>query len=723
MFTQSRSLLFTLIAAGIMAGQVDAQPQPISPIPTQQQKDWQSLETIAFLHFGINTFTGREWGDGTEDPALFNPTEFDAAQWARVLKESGMKLAILTAKHHDGFCLWPSQYTDHTVANSPWRDGQGDVVKEFIEACRAEGLEVGLYLSPWDRHEPTYGDSPKYNQFFKNQLRELLTQYGKIDEVWFDGAMGEGPNGKRQVYDWAGYYALIRELQPEAVIAIMGPDVRWVGNESGVARETEWSVQIVPPGQEEHPRYTMNPTQVEGSFEHLAQAQNDDRESGPLVWYPAESDVSIRPGWFYHPEEDDQVKTLEHLLDIYYQSVGRNSVLLLNIPPDPRGLIHENDVERLQDWREVIDATFDDNLAENAEVSASSVWPQDPQNSAGNLVDGDPDTYWAPSANDRFPALVVTLPQKSAFDVIELQEPIDYGQRIAGFAVDAMVEGSWKEIATGTTIGYKRLLRLPYTVSDQIRIRFLEWRATPMLSRVALFERPPVVRIEAADDLFLTELPVRLESDTPGAKIHYTIDGRDPGPTDTRFIGTFKLVHSATVRAYALGGVQIAERPFTKVVPYEPVLAANPFPGLAYEYYEGGWQSLVDLPAREPAARGTVEGITLEPRQQDQHFALQFKGFITVPERGIYRFYLTSDDGSRLWIHDDLVVDHDGLHGMVEKRGSVALQAGMHPFRLAYFNAAGDFGLRLEYEGPGVPRQAVPSSVFHHVNVPSVDGE
>jgi len=270
--------------------------------PTPQQLAWQESELTMFLHFGINTFTDREWGDGKEDPKLFNPIELDARQWVQVAKDAGFKYMILTAKHHDGFCLWPSEYTEHSVKNSPWRAGKGDVVRELADACQEAGMKMGIYLSPWDRHEQTYGDSPVYNQYFRNQLTELLTNYGEISEVWFDGACGEGPNGRRQEYDWQSYYEVIRKLQPNAVIAICGPDIRWVGNEDGVARETEWSVQDANP---------VIHKDIEGK-----------------VWYPAECDVSIRPGWFWHKSQDDKVKSLEHLLDIYYKSVGRNRTLL-----------------------------------------------------------------------------------------------------------------------------------------------------------------------------------------------------------------------------------------------------------------------------------------------------------------------------------------------------------------------------------------------------------
>ena len=293
------------------------------------------MEFTCFAHFGMNTFTDREWGQGTEDPKRFNPTAFDADQWVAACKRGGMKLLIATCKHHDGFCLWPSKYTEHCVKNSPWRNGRGDVVKEVSAACRRGGIRFGIYLSPWDRHEKTYG-SDAYNEYYKNQLRELLSNYGDIAEVWWDGACGEGPNGKRQVYDWAAYIKIVRELQPNALMAICGPDIRWVGNENGLARETEWSVQ--PPIPDSH-----------------ATANSASEKTWPIDtvfrWYPAECDVSIRPGWFYHASQDRQVKSLRELLEIYYCSVGRNSVLLLNVPPDRRGRFHENDVARLGELR------------------------------------------------------------------------------------------------------------------------------------------------------------------------------------------------------------------------------------------------------------------------------------------------------------------------------------------------------------------------------------
>ncbi len=463
--------------------------KPVYPVPTSQQLAWQKMEYIAFVHFGMNTFTGKEWGDGTEDPSLFNPTEFNAKQWVKAVKDAGMKMIILTAKHHDGFCLWPSKYTEHSVKNSPWRNGKGDIVKEVADACREGGIQFGFYLSPWDRHESSYGNSPVYNEYFKNQLRELLTNYGEICEVWFDGACGEGPNGKRQEYDFAGYYSVIRELQPNAVIAIMGPDVRWVGNESGVARETEWSVQAVPSENLSEPRFKFNPTLVQGSLNYLTDQTEIERQTGSLVWYPAECDVSIRPGWFYHASQDDKVKSLVHLLDIYFKSIGRNSVLLLNLPPDQRGLIHENDVQRLRELRQAVDKMFEHDYTEGASASASNVCDNDARYAANNVLDHDPSTFWTTDEDITEASFNIDLDSIQTFNVAMLQENISLGQRVAEFKLEIQQEDEWKEIAKGTTIGYKRLLRLPTVSTDTIRLTITKSRGCPIIHTFSLYKK------------------------------------------------------------------------------------------------------------------------------------------------------------------------------------------------------------------------------------------
>ncbi len=450
--------------------------------PSPQQLAWQELEFIAFIHYTVNAFTDKEWGDGTEDPAIFNPTQLDVRQWVKTCKDAGMKMIILTAKHHDGFCLWPSRYTDHSVKSSPYKNGKGDIVGELARACREAGLKLGLYLSPWDRHEPTYGDTEGYNRFYKSQLREILTNYGEVTEVWFDGA--RGPDAKDMEYHWNDYYAIVRELQPGAVV-FNGPDIRWVGNERGYARESEWSVM----NRNEQPFGFINPTQKDlGSLEALGEGDH-------LIWYPAETDVSIRPGWFYHAKEDDRVKSVEHLLDIYFSSVGYNSVLLLNLPPDKRGLIHENDVRRLREFRKVLDAIFDENLAAGAKAAASNVKGNNPTFAAEKITDGDKETYWTTDDWTTTASIEFDLGAERTFNVAELAEHIKIGQRISEFALDAWDGGAWKEFAHGTTVGYKRLLRFDPVTASKVRLRILDSRVCPTLSGFGLYHAPPLGKI------------------------------------------------------------------------------------------------------------------------------------------------------------------------------------------------------------------------------------
>ncbi len=469
-------------------GAVDA-PKPLFPIPAEQQIAWQEMEYIAFAHFGMNTFTNKEWGDGTEDPALFNPTEFNARQWIKVIKDAGMKMLILTAKHHDGFCLWPSQYTEHSVKNSPWRKGKGDVVREIANACQAEGIKLGIYLSPWDRHEPTYGDSPVYNKFFRNQLRELLGSYGEITEVWFDGACGEGPNGKRQVYDWDSYYAVVREMQPNALIFGCGPDIRWVGNESGVARETEWSAQFITNDILNRHWVEYHRSYVNGSGADLADRIAKNHGNHKMMWYPAECDVSIRPGWFYHPDQDEKVKSLEHLIDIYYKSIGRNGVFLLNLPPDQRGLIHENDAARLLELRETIDRTFQYDVAAYQSAKASNVRGNHSFFNADKAVDRSKHTYWATDDGVTSATLEINFGEIKPFNVSMIQEHIALGQRIYEYSIEVWI-GGWKEIARGTTIGYKRLNHFPTVKVARVRLVIHKSRACPVIQSFGLYNAP-----------------------------------------------------------------------------------------------------------------------------------------------------------------------------------------------------------------------------------------
>lgn len=432
-------------------------------VPTKQQLEWQQLELTAFIHFGINTFTGREWGDGSESPELFNPTDFNAEQWVVALKEGGFKMVILTAKHHDGFCLWPTKTTEHSVAHSLWRDGGGDVVRELKNAADKHGMKFGVYLSPWDRNTQSYGDSPKYNQMFVDQLHELLSNYGEVHEVWFDGANAEGPNGKKQEYDWKAFYHVIDSLQPNAVKAIMGDDVRWVGNESGLGRETEWSVTPLRADIHENAIEENERLEISATAKDLGSRKLIEKASS-IYWYPSEVDVSIRPGWFYHPEQDAQVKTLEHLVDIYYQSVGMNSVLLLNIPPDTRGLIHEVDATRLKEFGQYIENTF----ADNKMSESYSYW---------RAENGDYKEY--------------KIKQGEVINTVMLQEDIQKGQRVEVFKVEGLIDGSWTKLAEGTTIGYKRLLRFDDVSPEKIRVTITETRFSANIKEIGAYYAAP----------------------------------------------------------------------------------------------------------------------------------------------------------------------------------------------------------------------------------------
>jgi alpha-L-fucosidase len=431
-------------------------------VPTKQQYEWQQMELTAFIHFGINTFTGREWGDGTENPALFNPTNFDAEQWVTSLQKAGFNMIILTAKHHDGFCLWPTKTTSHSVAHSPWRTGQGDVVREVKEACEKYNMKFGIYLSPWDRNAESYGNSPRYNALYAEQLTELLSNYGEVHEVWFDGANGEGPNGKVQEYDWPRFYHIIDSLQPKAVKAVMGDDVRWVGNEDGLGRETEWSVTPLQPNINEaiileNKRLGIDPMAEDlGSRSIIELAYS-------IHWYPSEVDVSIRPGWFYHPEEDQQVKSLAQLVEIYFKSVGMNSVLLLNVPPDTRGQLHEIDVERLKEFGSYINNLF------------------------GNkkLLDGE--ILWRARSGE---SREYNVKANEIINTIMLREEIRKGQRVARFMVEGLLDDQWVKLTEGTTIGYKRLIRFEDAAPSKIRVTILETRDIANISEVGAYYAP-----------------------------------------------------------------------------------------------------------------------------------------------------------------------------------------------------------------------------------------
>ena len=436
-------------------------------VPSPQQLEWQQMELTAFLHFGINTFTGNEWGSGQDDPNLFNPTELDCEQWVRTLKEGGFKMAIITAKHHDGFCLWQTATTDYSVKNITWRNGKGDVVRELRDACEKYGIKFGVYLSPWDRNAECYGDSPAYNKFFIEQLTELLTNYGEVHEVWFDGACAEGPNGRKQEYDWESILRTIHTLQPNAVTAIMGCDVRWVGNEGGLGRETEWSATVLAPGSYTHKQAANKLLGVEEMSKDLG-SRDLVAKATEIYWYPSEVDVSIRPGWFYHAEQDGEVRSLANLVNIYYRSVGCNSVLLLNIPPDRRGLIHETDVQRIKELSSYLTNTFSTSAITDETVSWSAKSGESHEFNVGS---------------------------NRMINTLLIQEDITRGQHVEEFSVEAYINGAWHHIAEGTTIGYKRLLRFTDCKAERIRITIHASRGIANILNTGLYYAEPLDEI------------------------------------------------------------------------------------------------------------------------------------------------------------------------------------------------------------------------------------
>ncbi|MFV0592051.1 MAG: alpha-L-fucosidase [Draconibacterium sp.] len=480
-------LLIALIFSGCQKN--TPPPAPYGALPTERQQEWHQLETYAFLHFTTNTFTDKEWGYGDESEEVFNPTDFDADQIIGTLAKTGFKGAILTAKHHDGFCLWPSEFTEHSVKNSPWKDGKGDVVREISDACKKYGIKFGVYLSPWDRNYPDYGNE-KYIEYYRNQLNELLTNYGDVFEVWFDGANGGDGyyGGKRETrkidrstyYKWDEVTDIVRELQPHAVIfSDAGPDLRWVGNEHGHANDSCWATYTPEPGEGETVAVAGTTKYKEGET---------GTQNGKL-WMPAEVDVSIRPGWFYHASQDDKVKSLADLLDIYFHSVGNGTSLNLNIPPDRRGKIHEIDSLRLTEFHNYLTVAFSDNLLTGSQASAENV--RGKAYAAAGTIDANPESYWATKDDVLNSSIVYQLPENKKVNCVVLQEYIPLGQRIQNFKIEAFINGNWQEAATGATIGAKKIVRFTPVETKKIKIYF-SGMACPAISEVGAYLLPDI---------------------------------------------------------------------------------------------------------------------------------------------------------------------------------------------------------------------------------------
>lgn len=540
----------------------------VNVVPTEKQLAWQQNEFIAFIHFGVNTFTAREWGTGKENPDVFNPTDFDARQWAKTMKAAGMKMAMITAKHHDGFCLWPSRYTEHSVKNSPWKNGNGDVLKELSEACREFGLKLGIYLSPADLHEIEredgyYGNGSErsirtipsnqehralakqvfdyeltdYDTYFMDQLYETLTEYGPIHELWFDGANPKP--GTSQTYNYDAWYDMIRKLQPEAVIAIKGPDVRWCGNEAGHTRTDEWSVIPL----DEHPDKSSFKDATAndlGSREKLQDAKY-------LYWYPAETNTSIRHGWFYR-DEQQYVKTVTELVDTWFRSVGGNTVFLLNLTPDRRGLIPDKDADRLHELGRIIESSFSQNLM--AEKGITTSVDVQSVTKPEYTIDADPNTYWIPEDGNEKATLTYQFPEAKTFNRLVIQEYIkEKGQRIERFEVDVRDGEKWKLITQSTTVGYKRILRFPAEETTQFRVRILESRIAPTISNLGIYMGEELLDVPVINRDKSGMVSIRCT--TPDPIIYYTLDGSEPSEKSTRYFGTFSLDSPGDIRARA----------------------------------------------------------------------------------------------------------------------------------------------------------------------------
>ncbi len=502
-------------------------PGAYGPVPNENQLRWQEMEYYAFIHFSLNTYTDQSWGFGDEDINLFNPEKLDCRQWARICKEAGMKGVILTAKHHSGFCLWPSEYTEYSVKNAPWKNGKGDIVREMADACKEYGLKFGVYLSPWDRNYAEYG-RPEYITYFRNQLTELLTNYGDIFEVWFDGANGGsgyygGANETRKIdrktyYDWPNTYKLVRELQPDIVIWNDNgdrADLRWVGTEGGYVGKTNWSL--------------LNAT---GDVpEDMLMHGLEDGDS----WVPGEVNTSIRPEWFYHPAEDSKVKTLPQLMDTYYHSIGRNATLLLNFPIMPNGLIHEKDEKAVLDFAAAVKEAFAVNLAENVQSEATNIRGNSKAYGPEKALDDDGETYWATDDGVDTASLTIDFGKPTRFNRFMAQEYIRLGQRVKSFTIEALIDDQWQQLAEETTIGYKRILRFPTVEATKLRFNITGAKSNPVISNIAVYDAPQlltppsVIRGKSGK---VTIIPVDKESE-----IYYTLDGSTPTPDSEKYTG------------------------------------------------------------------------------------------------------------------------------------------------------------------------------------------
>lgn len=639
------SILLSIFFSIILSCQTVPPPAPYGAIPSERQLEWHNLKYYAFIHFSPNTFTDKEWGYGDESPEIFNPSELDVDQWARVAKEAGMEGIVITAKHHDGFSLWPSKYTEHSVKNSPWKEGKGDILKDLRKACDKYGLKLGMYLSPWDRNHEKYG-TPEYIEYFRNQLKELLTEYGEIYEVWFDGANGGdgyygGANETRRIdnktyYDWENTRKIVRKLQPNAVMfSDAGPDIRWIGNEQGYAQDPNWSTME---GENFYPGMSGIHDQLQSGHE------------GGNLWVAAEVNTSIRPGWFYHEAENDKVKSVNQLIDNWYHSVGMNGNFILNLPPDKRGLIHENDIKALQGLKDYVDKAFSIDYSDKAEISASNVRGNLSDYEANNAIDADMESYWATDDTVNNASLEINFENKINVNALLLQEYIRLGQRIKGFTIEAEIDGKFSEVAKGITIGNRRLIKFKTILTSKLKINF-NGKASPVISNIEVYRVPEMIGKPMIQRNKQGE--VRIFSDSPDPIYYYTTDGTEPDQNSMRYSKPFIFNKPGQIKAKAFldTGKTSSETvikefdvPKTKWsltssrkshdwYPIENAIDGNP---------ESTWFTIKDKEAISPATLTLaldeslfLKGFTYLPRQDGRNEANIFKYQVEISEDGL----------------------------------------------------------------------------------------
>ncbi|RYY56820.1 MAG: hypothetical protein EOO09_04920 [Chitinophagaceae bacterium] len=559
-----RSLFFfSLLLLSVAA--FSQYPKPYGALPTAAQLRWHEMEMYALVHYGVDTYTDKEWGYGDESPGLINPSAFSAEQIVAAAKAGGMNGVIVVAKHHDGLCLWPTKTTSHSIAASPWKEGKGDMVNEYRLACAKLGMKLGVYCSPWDRNDPRYGSS-EYVKIYRQQLSELYSNYGPLFISWHDGANGGdgyygGARETRQIdrttyYGWDSIFAQVRKQQPGAVIfGDVGPDVRWVGNEDGYAGETSWAT-YTPEGREEGKKAANGFSKYWLATEGTKDGQ---------YWMPAECDVPLRPGWFYHASQDNQVKSPYSLLDLYYKSVGRGANLDLGIAPDRTGRLHANDVAALKGFGDLLKKIFTTNLATGAAFEAGNVRGKNAKLfGPARLTDSDRYTYWATDDDVLSTQLVIRLPKETTFNVIRLRENIKLGQRITAFAVDSYKDGKWTEIASATSIGSNRLIRLTRNVTTtKVRLRITDALASPALSDFGLFREPPhLTRPEISRNRAGL---VEIKTDAPVNAIRYSTDGTEPIGSSPVYDQPFPLASGGTVKAKSFEKANLSSETATRL--------------------------------------------------------------------------------------------------------------------------------------------------------------